>query len=140
MDCLGHIITNAGIHTCSVKMQKIWDWQQPHNFHEVQRFLGLVQYLAHFMPDVTAYTSPLTTCVRNGRQFVWMPLYDKCLESIKALACRAPMLKPIDTNNPDLIWVICDGSQSGVGAVYRQGPEWQTCRPAGFLSKKFSSV
>ena len=95
MDCLGHIITNAGIHACADKMQKIRDWQQPHNFHKVQRFLGLVQYLAHFMPDVTAYTSPLTMCVRNGRQFIWTLLYDKCLESIKALACRAPILKPL---------------------------------------------
>ena len=75
MDCLGHIITNTGIHACADKMQKIQDWRQPHNFHEVQRLLGLMQYLAHFMPDVTAYTSPLMTCVRNGRQFVWTPLY-----------------------------------------------------------------
>ena len=26
MDCLSHIITNAGIHACTDKMQKIWDW------------------------------------------------------------------------------------------------------------------
>ena len=25
MDCLGHIITNTGIHACADKMQKIWD-------------------------------------------------------------------------------------------------------------------
>ena len=92
------------------------------------------------MPDVTAYMSPLTMCVCNGRQFVWTPLYNKCFESIKALACQAPILKPIDMSNPDSIWVICDGSKSGVGAVYGQGPEWQTCCPTGFLSKKFSSV
>ena len=92
------------------------------------------------MPEVTAYTLPLLTCVCNGRQFVWMPLLDKCLESIKALACRAPVLKPIDTNNPDLIWVICDSSKSRVGTIYGHGPEWQTCCPAGFLSKKFSSA
>ena len=55
MDCLSHIIANAGIHACIDKMQKIRDWRQPHNFHEVQRFLRLMQYLAHFMPDVTAY-------------------------------------------------------------------------------------
>ena len=84
--------------------------------------------------------SPLTTCVCNGRQFVWRPLYNKCLESIKALVCQAPVLKPIETNNPNLIWVICDSSKSGVGAVYGQGLEWQTCCPAGFLSKKFSSA
>ena len=92
------------------------------------------------MPDVTAYMMPLTTCVHNGRQFVWTPLYDKCLESIKALVCWAPVLKPISMNNPDLIWVICDGSKSGVSTIYRQGPEWQTCCPTGFLSKKFSSA
>ena len=28
----------------------------------------------------------------------------------------------------------------GVGAVYDQGPDWKTCRPAGFLSKKFSAA
>jgi len=114
MDCLGHIITNAGIHACTDKMQKIRDWRQPCNFHKVQRFLGLMQYLAHFMPDVTAYIAPLLMWCRNGRQFVWTPLLDKCFESIKALACQAPVLKPIDMNNTDLIWVICDSSKSGV--------------------------
>ena len=69
-----------------------------------------------------------------------MLLYDKCLESIKALACRAPMLKPINTNSPNPIWVICNGSKSEVGAIYGQEPEWQTCHPAGFLSKRFSSA
>jgi RNase H-like domain found in reverse transcriptase len=63
---------------------------------------------------------------------------DKCLQSIKALACKVPILRPVDPNNPDPIWVITDGSKSGIGAIYGQGLEWQTCRPAGFLSKKFS--
>ena len=92
------------------------------------------------MPDITTYTSPLAGCVCNNKLFLWMLLLHKCFESIKALACRMPILKPIDVNNPDPIWVICDGSKSGVGAVYGKGPEWQTCRPAGFLSKKFSAA
>ena len=100
-------------------MQKIWDWQQPHNYHDVQRFLGLIQYLVHFLPDITTYTSPLLTCVRNGRPFVWTPLLNKCFESIKTLTCKAPILKPIDASNPEPIWVICDGSKSGVGVRVR---------------------
>ena len=36
--------------------------------------------------------------------------------------------------------MICDGSKSRVGTEYSQGPEWQTCRPTGFLSKKFSAT
>ena len=99
-----------------------------------------MQYLAHFMPDTTEYMSPLVGCMHNNKPFLWTPLLHKCFESIKALACRMPIFKPIDTDNPDPIWVICDGSKSGVGTVYGQGPEWQTCRPTGFLFRKFSAA
>ena len=109
-------------------------------FNDVQHFLGLVQYLAHYMPDVTTYTTLLSGCVRNNHPFEWMPLLNKCFETIKALACQALILKPISTDNPDPIWVITDGSKAGIGAIYGQGPNWKTCRPAGFLSKKFSSA
>jgi len=50
MDCLGYIISDVGIHADTDKMQKIRDWRQPRNNHEIQRFLGLVQYLAHYLP------------------------------------------------------------------------------------------
>ena len=69
-----------------------------------------------------------------------MPLLEKCFESIKTLACKAPILKPIDYDNPDPIWIITDGSKAGAGAVYGQGLNWKTCRPAGFMSKKFSNA
>ena len=92
------------------------------------------------MPDVTAYTTPLSGCVRNNHPFEWTPLLNKCFETIKALACQAPILKPISPDSPDPIWVITDGSKAGIGAVYGQGPNWKTCRPAGFLLKKFSSA
>ena len=121
-------------------MQHICEWRCPRTFNDVQHFLGLVQYLAHYMPDISAYTTPLLGCVRNGRPFEWMPLLDECFESIKTLACKAPILKPIDYNNPDPIWVITNGSKAGVGAVYGQGPDWKTCQPARFMSKKFSNA
>ena len=59
MDCLGHVIDDKGIHAESEKMQCIQEWRTPQNYNEVQKFLGLVQYLAQFMPDVMVYTTPL---------------------------------------------------------------------------------
>ena len=94
---------------------------------DIQRFLGLIQYLAHYMPDISAYTTPLLGCVRNNCPFEWMSLLAKCFESIKTQACKAPILMPIDYNNPDLIWVITYGSKVGVGAIYSQGLDWKTC-------------
>jgi len=140
MDCLGHIIDDRGIHADSDKMARVREWRTPRNKHDVQRFLGLVQYLAHFMPDVTAYTGPLAAIQKNGHPFHWRPIHQVCMDNIKALACKTPILRPIDPSLDEPIWVICDASASGTGAVYGQGPTWQTCRPAGFMSKKFTAA
>ena len=137
LECLGHIIDDWGIHADADKMQHIRDWRHPRTFNNVQCFLGLVQYLAHYMPDISTYTTPLSGCIRNSCPFEWMPLLEKCFETIKTLACKAPILKSIDYDNPDPIWVITNGSKAGVGAIYSQGPNWKTCQPARFMSKKF---
>jgi hypothetical protein len=91
------------------------------------------------MPDITAYTMPLSGCAKDNQAFEWTPLLDKCFKLIKHLAVWAPILKPIDLTHPDTIWVITNRSNIGIGAVYGQGPDWLTCQPAG-LSKKFSAA
>jgi hypothetical protein len=140
VECLGHMIDEHGLHADSDKMACIREWKTPRNYLEVQRFLGLVQYLAHFLPDISAYTSPLSAMTRNRQAFLWRPLHDHCFQLIKTICCMTPMLKLIDPDSSEPIWVICDTSVFGIGAMYGQGPEWQTCRPAGFLSKKFSDA
>lgn len=140
MDCLGHLIDDRGLHADRDKMVRIREWRIPRSYKEVQRFLGLVNYLAHFLPEVTGYTSPLLDMVHHNRPFIWRPLHTKCFESIKALTCKAPILRPIDPSLDEPIWVITDTSIYGIGAMYGQGLEWQKCKPAGFLSKKFSSA
>ena len=140
MECLGHIVDDKGIHADEDKMARIREWRTPRSYNDIERFLGLVNYVAHFMPDLSAYTGPLHTIQRNGHLFEWRPIHQKCFDSIKMLASQAPILKPIDPNNPDPIWVVCDASTHGVGAYYGQGKDWRTCRPAGFMSKKFTTA
>jgi hypothetical protein len=138
MDCLSHIINDRGIHTDTDKISHICKWCTSKNKHNVQRFLGLVQYLAHFVPDVTMYTGPLAAIQRNGHPFHWHPIHQVCMDNIKRLACKTSILRPIDPRSSEPIWLICDASASGIGCVYRQGPTWETCRPAGFMSKNSS--
>src|SRR5215470_16749668 len=92
------------------------------------------------MPDVSAWTGPLVTIMHNSNAFNWMLMHKVCFDNIKALASKTPRLKPIDPKDPDPIWVVCDASASGIGVVYGQGPKWETCRPAGFMSKKFTTA
>ena len=59
---------------------------------------------------------------------------------IKDLACKYPILKPINLRKEEPIWLVCDASLYGVGALYGQGNDWRTCHPAGFMSKKLSDA
>jgi hypothetical protein len=62
------------------------------------------------------------------------------MDNIKTLACKTPILRPIDSSIDELIWVICDTSASGIGVVYGQRPTWETCHLARFMSKKFTAA
>ena len=66
VDCLGHLVDNKGLHADADKMAKIREWRMPRNYHNVQQFLGLVQYLAPFLPKVAAYTKPLSSITKGG--------------------------------------------------------------------------
>ncbi|KIK12982.1 hypothetical protein PISMIDRAFT_18316 [Pisolithus microcarpus 441] len=140
LDCLGHIIDDRGVHADEDKMACICNWRKPTNLNEIQRFVGLVEYLAPFMPDVSAYTTPLMGIQRNGHPFLWREIHDRCFQVIKDLACKYPILQPIDPRSDEPIWLICDTSLYSIGALYSQGPTWQGCRPAGFMSKKLTDT
>ena len=140
LDCLGHIIDHQGLHAEFDKLHRIRTWKTPTNLTEVQRFLGLVNYLAQFLPDVSSYSNILANICAGGRPFQWRPVHDAALERIKTIATRVPILRPVDFKKTTPVWVITDASPYGVGAMYGQGEDWRTCRPAGFLSKKFSDA
>jgi len=82
--CLRHYHDEHGLKASADKLELIRSWPTPASYHDVQRFLGLVEYIARFLPNVSAYTAPLSGMCSNGLPFVWQALHDKCFESIKA--------------------------------------------------------
>jgi Holliday junction resolvase-like predicted endonuclease len=77
---------------------------------------------------------------KNGALFFWRPIHEKCFEMIKAICSKTPVIRPINYELDMPIWLVCDASKTGVGAMYGQGKDWMTCRPAGFMSRKFTSA
>lgn len=140
VNCLGHLVDDQGIHMDQDKMSLIRNWPRPVSYHDIEKFLGLVQYLAPYCPDLSKFTSPLSGIQRSNKPFLWNPIHEECFNKIKELICKAGVLKPVDPGSKEPIWLITDASMSGVGGYYGQGPSWETCRPAGFFSKKFTSA
>jgi hypothetical protein len=59
-NCLGHYRDENGLHASADKLELIRKWPTPSSYHDVQRFLGLVEYISRFLPNVSAYTTLLS--------------------------------------------------------------------------------
>jgi Reverse transcriptase (RNA-dependent DNA polymerase) len=95
-NCLGHYCDKRGLQASTDKLEIICKWPTLLFYHDVQRFLGLVEYISRFLPNVLAYTMPLSGMCTNGLPFIWRGIHDKCFETIKAIASKKLALRPID--------------------------------------------
>jgi hypothetical protein len=114
------------------------DWRAPQSKKEVERFLGLMNYIRNFLPRIAEFASVLTPLTKKDALFAWLPRHQLAFDRIKALANSVPFLKPLDYS-PDAppIWVITDASKIGTGAVLAQGTNWKTAHPAAFESSTY---
>lgn len=88
IDFLGHHISTSGIEADNKKVNIILNWPQPKSFSEARGFLGLVHYIASFLPALADHTGVLTelTTKEAERSFPsWMPRYQKAFDEIKGL-------------------------------------------------------
>ena len=83
MDCLGFIIDDEGIQVDPSKIDKITGWRTPRNYKDIQKFVGMINYLSQHLPDVTRYTRPLIRMCSNNREFSWTEFHNKCFEELK---------------------------------------------------------
>ena len=60
IDFLGHHISTRGIEADNKKVDRILNWPQPKSTSEVRGFLGLVHYIAAFLPSLADHTGILT--------------------------------------------------------------------------------
>jgi hypothetical protein len=56
VDFLGHHISVRGIEASSDKVEKILKWPRPQNAKEVRGLLGLVRYVALYLPNLAEHT------------------------------------------------------------------------------------
>src|SRR5947207_2093369 len=138
LEILGHYINNQGIHADPSKIEKIINWPTPTSRKKVERFNTTVNYLSQYYNNLASCMAPLTSLMGKTK-FYWTPLEEKAFRATKQLAEQAAILKPIDINHSDPIFLFADASLVGTGSWIGQGPTIYTARPAAFHSRKFTS-
>ncbi|GAA5994101.1 hypothetical protein JCM11641_000412, partial [Rhodosporidiobolus odoratus] len=137
---LGHIISREGLEADPSKVEKIKDWTTPTTVTQVRGFLGVVQYLRKFIPLLAEHTAVLTPLTRKGLtkiDHLWKDKEKAAFEAIKRIVTSLPVLRPIDQDSDEPIWLMTDASKVGIGAVLLQGKDWRTALPCGFYSRQY---
>ena len=128
LDFLGHHISARGVKPNSSKVQKVLDWLTPANSTDIHAFLGLVQYIAIFLPALADYThilTPLTTKDTKSN-FTWTEHHQSTFDNIKALIISSECLTVIDHSDSNKkIFVTCDASDWRTGACLSFGNSWE---------------
>ena len=108
----------------------------PQSLTELQRFLGMINHLGKFIPNLAEVTAPLQTLSKKDVVFNLQKPQLDAIEKLKILITSAPILKIFDPNLPTRLKI--DASSEGVGALLEQNhgslenPQWHSI---GYLSR-----
>ena len=118
---IGHLLATEGIKPDSSKVEAIQNMPELTNVNDVQRFIGFVNYLSHFLPKLSDICKPLRRLTDKNAEWLWTNVYNDAVETIKHLISREPLLRYYRLE--DEVTIRCDASQTGLGTVLRQnGP------------------
>ncbi|GJP48735.1 hypothetical protein CLOM_g8010 [Closterium sp. NIES-68] len=118
LEFLGHVISVDGVKIDQKKIATIQDWKPPADLRELQNFMGFVNYVRRFIPNMVGLTSPLTDLLKRGKYYEWGGEQQAAFEQLKLFMTTPPVLRIADSHRP--FELITDANDLAVGAVLLQ--------------------
>ena len=115
---LGHKVTADGIKPDPSKTSAIDNIPEPKTKLELQRFLGMINFIGKFIPNLAKIAGPLRELLHKGREFHMSDVHRESFLALKRMATTAPVLKNFSQGKE--IKVSGDSSEYGLGAVILQ--------------------
>jgi hypothetical protein len=128
---IGHKITDQGIKPDDSKIEVIKNYPVPTNVK--QSFLGIINYLHKFIPNVAELSKPLRELLKKEVVFRWDFEQQKAFEQLKNILTAAPVLRFYDPSKALTLTV--DASKDGLGAALLQEGA-----PVAYASRSLSNT
>lgn len=80
---LGHKFSNNGLSPDSDKIKAIHELKIPQDKQSLQKFLGMINYVGRFVPNLATLNSPLRDLLRKNVDFKWNQEHTKAFNELK---------------------------------------------------------
>lgn len=134
---VGDVLSEEGVKPDPRKTSAINNMERPNNKDEVRRFLGMVTYLAKFVPQLSTRSAPLRSLLEQKNEWIWSHEQEQCFLKLKETLTQEPVLKFYDPKKSTRI--SADVSQYGLGAVLLQRHDEQWL-PVAYASRALTSA
>lgn len=125
---LGHIFDHGRILPDPSKIEALVNFPDPQDKSDLQRFLGMLNFLRKFVPRCADETSELCSLLKKDAEFVWCANKQAAMNRIKGIIRSGLELQIFKRGEP--LELSCDASSFGLGAVLMQAG-----KPIAFVSK-----
>ena len=134
---LGHLIDPEGIRADPDKTSAICQMPAPQSLTDLRRFMGMVNQLGKFSPNIAELGQPLRELMSTKKTWIWGSAQEKAFNELKVELTKPTILTLYDHQVPTK--VSADASSYGLGAVLLQqkGGLW---KPVAYASRAMSET
>ena len=93
----GVTLSFKGVKPDPRKIEAIKNLPEPKSEALLQLFLGIVNYLSRFSPNIAKMTCNLRALLKKGTEFLWLPQHSKDFKTIVDELCSPNLLKYYDS-------------------------------------------
>ena len=130
IEWLGYKLSGEGVAPKNGKIQGISERLRPNNFKELRSFLGAVNQLNKFIPDLASICAPFRSILKKEAEWKWTKEHEEALLKINQEIKSITELTHFKRNKK--LRIICDASKQGLGAVHQQQQGNQEWKPVSF--------
>ena len=91
---------------------------RPRDKAEERRFLGMINYMAKFLPKLSGLSEPLRNLTKEETQFIWSDVPEDAFSKLKEMLTEPPLLRYYDLEEE--VTIESDSSDYGMGALLLQ--------------------